>query len=420
MSDNGRPRFQMFWVLGLVAVLLLVVTIKVGSGRRQEILRPVAAENRRAAGVPAGMRPIAAATATRNKPRSNGVEATVDICGFGEVPVDAKDPFAAGRYIGELASNASNRWLSALLNSGDIRARSAGLFLKDKLAGSGSGLLIEEQTRDALVQLAVGAADPAIYAMAVYACNTYSDSAPTGSCRQITLNTWARLDSDNAVPWLLLAGRAQAKKDAAAEAAAFSQAAKSNKTDAYNFSLYAYSELEMPGDVTPLERWYLSTEVVGIEAATASLHYHAAGKYCSAAAMSDDGIRQQCDALAELFVSKGTNLLDLSIGTNLGARAGWSRERVAGLTETRDALLQAIARATPSSNDDLWTCDGVQRGNAYIGEWVRLGEIGAARETMEHSGLSVSELAQTQRDFMDKIRLNAQQSEESSPVEPTP
>jgi hypothetical protein len=355
------------------------------------------------------MPPIAVATATR-KPRGSGVEATVDICGFGNVPVDAKDPFAAGRYIGELTSNASNRWLSALLNSGDIRARSAGLFLKDKLAGGGSGLQIEEQTRDALVQLAVGANDPAIYAMAVYACNTYSDSAPTGSCQQITLTTWAKLDADNAVPWLLLAGNAQAKKDAAAEAAAFSQAAKANKTDAYNFSLYAYSELEMPNDVTPLERWYLSNEVFGIEAATASLHYHVAGKYCTAVSMSDDGIRQQCDALAELFVSKGTNLLDLSIGTSLGARAGWSRDRVAGLTEERDALMQGIAQATPSSNDDLWTCDGVQRGNAYMGEWARLGEIGAARETVEHSGLSVSELARKQRDFMDKIRSTSDEN----------
>jgi len=364
--------------------------------------------------------PKAVASVTVNQPSGTGDDATADICGFGKVPLHAKDPLAAGRYVGERTRNASDRWLRALLNSGDIRARSAGLFLKDKLADDGSGLPIEEQTRDALVQLAVGADDPAIYAMAVYACNTYSDSAPTGSCRQITLNTWAKLDADNAVPWLLLAGQAQAKKDVAAEAAAFSQAARAKKSDAYNFSLYAYSELEMPSDVTPLERWYLSTEVVGIEAATAALHYHVAGKHCSAALMSDDGIRQQCDALAELFVSKGTNLLDLSIGTSLGARAGWSHSHVAGLTEERDALMQAIAQATPSSNDDLWTCDGVHRGNAYMGEWVRLGEIGAAREAVAHSGRSVSELAQKQRDYMDQIRLNAQQHEESSPAEMTP
>jgi hypothetical protein len=416
MSDN--PRFQSSWLWGLVATLLLILIIKI-SGRLQDGLLPTSAATPGAVSAHLTAPPAARASAAQTKSRSNGVESTVEVCGFGKVPLDGNDPFAVGQYIGELASNARNRWLSALLNSGDIRARSAGMFLKDKLTGGGSGLPIEEQTRDALVQLAVGARDPAVYAMTVYACSTYTDSAPTGSCQEITLNTWAQLDSDNAVPWLLLAGKAQAKKDGVAEAAAFSQAAKANRTDAYNFSLYAYSELEMPTDVTPLERWYLSTEVVGIEAATASLHYHVAEKHCSAAAMSDDAIRQQCDALAELLVRNGRNLLDLSIGTNLGARAGWSRDRVADLTEERDALMQAIAQATPSSNNDLWTCDGVRRGNVYIGDWAHLGEIGAAREWVDHSGQSVSELAQKQRDFLNKLRLNAHEREEASPAEPT-
>ena len=136
--------------------------------------------------------------------------------------------------------------------------------------------------------------------------------------------------------------------------------------------------------------------------------------------MSDDGIRQHCDALADLLVRKGTNLLDLSVGTNMGARAGWSRDRIAVLTEERDAFMQAIAQATPSSNDDLWTCDGVHRGNAYMDEWVRLGELGAARESADRSGEPMSELAQKQRDFIHKLRLNAQQGEEVSAAEPTP
>jgi hypothetical protein len=156
-----------------------------------------------------------------------------------------------------------------------------------------------------LVQLAVEAGDPAVYAMAVYACNTYSDPSPTGSCQQITLNGWATLDCDNAVPWLLLAGKARAKKDGAAESAAFSRAAKATRTDAYNFSLYAYSEPEIPSDATALARWFLATEVFGIESTIGPWDHHEAAQYCSAAAMSDDGIRRQCDALAEVLVRNG-------------------------------------------------------------------------------------------------------------------
>ncbi len=136
--------------------------------------------------------------------------------------------------------------------------------------------------------------------------------------------------------------------------------------------------------------------------------------------MSDDGIRRQCEALAELLVHKGTNLLDLSVGTNIGARAGWSQKIVAGLTEERDALLQASMQDQPGGNDAFWTCDGARRGNAYMNKWARIGELGAARESVERSGRSVSELAQMQRNFMEKIRLNLQQRTEAPATESTP
>lgn len=421
MNDNGRakPRRSRIWVLGVT--LLLVVIIVISRGRHRDVMPPIASAFPGDASAHLSVPPAANAKPPAIKFHRQGVDFTVEICGFGKVPMDADDPLAPGRYVGEITHNAGKRWLAALLDSDDIRARSAGLFLKDTLAGDGSAISMDDQTRDSLVQLAVGAGDPAIYAMAVYACNTYSVPTPTGSCQQITLNTWSSLDPNNAVPWLLLAGKAHAMNDHAAEAAAFSQAAGATRTDAYNFSLYTYAELEMPADVTPLERWYMSTKVVGIEAATASLHYHVAGQYCSATAMSDDGIHRQCEALAELLVHKGTNLLDLSFGTNIGARAGWSQKIVAGLTEERDALLQARMQDNPGgNNDDSWTCDGARRGNAYMDEWARLGELGAARESVERSRRSVSELAQMQRNFMEKIRLNLQQRTEAPATESTP
>jgi hypothetical protein len=154
------------------------------------------------------------------------------------------------------------------------------------------------------------------------------------------------------------------------------------------------------------------------EGTTAPMQYNSASKHCSAEAMQDEDVRQQCSALAELMVSKGTILLDLSIGTHIGARAGWSSARVAGLTDERDALMQVIAQTTPANN---WTCDSVRRGNAYMGQWVRLGgEVGAARDALERSGETVAELAQKQRDFIEKMRRDFQQREEAAPAEPPP
>jgi hypothetical protein len=254
----------------------------------------------------------------------------------------------------------------------------------------------------------------------VYACNTYSDPSPIGSCQQISLKGWTVLDADNAVPWLLLAGQAHAANDAATESAAFIQADGAHKADAYNFSLYSFSEPALPNDATPLERWVLATELMGIESATGAPHYTTASKLCSADAMQDADVRQHCDALAELLVSKGTTLLDLSIGARIGARAGWSTTRVTALAEQRDALMGGITQATASGHDDLWSCDAVRRGNAYMSQWARLGELGAARESLERSGETVPDLAQKQRDFIDTMLRDAQPPAEEPPAQPPP
>lgn len=326
----------------------------------------------------------------------------IEICGIGKVTLDAGDPLAAYRYVDALSKPAEQHWLAALLDSGNYQARAAGLFLEGKITDGFASRPIAEQTRDALVQLAVGARDPAVYAIAVRACNAYLDPAK-GACEQISLREWARIDADNATPWLLLASGARAKNDPSAEADAFRQAAKARKIDSYYDSLFAFAESELPTDATPLDRWYLAVAVMGIESATAMPQYNAALKHCSTEAVQDSNVRQQCGALAELLATKGTTLLDLGIGASLGARVGWPKGRVDGLAQERDALTQTIMQATPPGNDDLWNCNGVERGNAYVHETVRLGELGAAREARERSGETAEELARRQREFIERL-----------------
>jgi hypothetical protein len=139
----------------------------------------------------------------------------VDFCGLGKVAFHADDPLGPGRYLNGLSKTTARRWLSALLNSDDNRAQAAGLFLQDKIAGA-EVMPMQEQARDTLIQLAVGSGDPAVYATAVSACDTYGDSAK-GACAQLSLKGWAQVDPDNAVPWLLLAGKARVRGAGAAE-----------------------------------------------------------------------------------------------------------------------------------------------------------------------------------------------------------
>ena len=180
--------------------------------------------------------------------------------------------------------------------------------------------------------------------------------------------------------------------------------------------MFAFAEPELPQDVTPLERSYLATEVIGVEAAIRSPQYSVASQHCSIDAMQDRNVRQQCNSLAELLVTKGTNLLDLSLGKTIGARAGWPTKRVNELVQEQHALMQAIMQQTPSDNDKLWTCDAVSRVNAYLVQRVQQGELGAARDALERSGETVDAMAQKYTLYMDNIRRDAlSQEQQNSP-----
>jgi hypothetical protein len=123
--------------------------------------------------------------------------------------------------------------------------------------------------------------------------------------------------------------------------------------------------------------------------------------------MQDSTARQQCDSLARLLITKGTNLLGLGVGKTIGARVGWPNERVQELVLEQHALMQSIMQQTPSDSDNQWTCDAVSRLNAYVVQRVRLGELGAARDALERSGEPVESMAQKYTQYLDNIKRDA-------------
>jgi hypothetical protein len=360
---------------------------------------------------PAGRPPVGAQHSNTPPPTGNST-GTVDICGYGQVPVDKGNPDAIFQQVGALTKKAGTRWLAALQSSDDLRARVAGLLLEGKVTGGETLRPVAEQTRNEVVQLAAGTQDPAVYAMALSMCDSSAVTNPDSACRQLSLKQWVRLDPDNAVPWLLLAGKAQARHDNAAEADAFTHIATAHKIDSYSDSLFAFAEPELSRDVTPVERSYLAGEVIGVEAAIRLSQYSTASRYCSSEAMKDSTVRQQCNSLAELLVTKGTNLLDLSIGRAVGARAGWPNERLEELSQRLNGLMWTIMQQTPSDNDELWTCEGVSRLNAYLAQRVQHGELRAAREALERSGGTMEMMAQKYTEYMDNLRRDALQREQ--------
>ena len=335
----------------------------------------------------------------------------VEICGYGPVAVDTDD-VGALRQVRALTKADASRWLAALLDSDDLRAREAGLVLKARGMGADSIVLqpVADRARDEAVELAAGSDDPAVYALALSLCGPAADA--DGGCGRLSLRRWAELDPRNAVPWLLLAGRARARHDVVAEADAFSHAAAARTVDAYGGSLFDFAAAELPPDTTPLQRAYLTNEVVGIGMATAFGPYSsAATHHCSSEAVQDETTRAQCASLAELLVSAGSTLLDLSIAKTIGERVGWPVARVQGLERQQQALMQAVVEEGPADEKSMWTCRSVNQLNAYFKSRERLGELGAAREALTRSGKTVEEMARDYDEHLKAIRREAIQHE---------
>jgi hypothetical protein len=358
---------------------------------------------------------IAAVEAARTRANTNEIE----VCGVGKVKIDSDDPTAIGKYLEALAKKSELRWLSALRNSDDLRARTTGLLLEGVFTDRGADQVVTQEARDELVQLAVGASDPAVYALAIYKCGANEIDPAAGACLQVSPRGWARLDPDNAIPWLWVAGQARAKNDMAAEADAFQRAAEARRSDSYIDSIFSFAEPEIPKDATPVERAELAVEVIGVEAATAQRQFAAATKHCSSDALQDRNIRQQCSALAELFVNNGKTLADFVIGLGIGNRAGWPKDRVSALTEEKNALMQASAQVTPE-NGEAWSCDGVSRLNAFVNQVGRLGELGATRDALERSGETIAEMAAKWTAFLERIQREAAQQTPQSAVDSSP
>jgi hypothetical protein len=394
-----------------ISALLFAAVIGLGWWLRQRPSAPtapgpLAAAPASAPSPPALRWPAGISTAALKTPKNGDHVDEFEVCGAGKVKLDRDDLAAAGKYLGALTRNARMHWLATLRNGDDYRARASGLYLEGILDRD-SPQKDADAAREELVQLAVATKDPAIFALAYVKCIKGGEAFASGNaCPQLVLDDWTRADADNAVPWLQLAAKARREGDGAAEAAAMAHAGQAHQYQPYAWSVFSFAQAEMPKDVTPTDRWILTTQVIGVEAAMLA-PYQPLFQYCSRDAQSDAAVRRQCSALAELMVGKAATLLDLSVGKSLGARVGWPAERVDKLTQEVNASMWAINEMTGMDPKQQWSCDSVARGNAYMSQLGELGERGLARQAIEDSGETVAELSRKFDEWRGAIRREA-------------
>lgn len=342
-----------------------------------------------------------AAGATPTSKDAHADDGMTDICGVGKVRLAQDDP-SGMEYVGALAKPAEAKWIATLQASSDLHARAAGLVLAQK--------------SEALALLALQNSDPALYRLALDACGRTEH--PDAACSQVSAESWAQVDADNASPWLQVAWRARLRGDSAGEAAAMKRAAAALRIDDYYSSLFAYAQPGLPADVDAAERFYLSSEAIGVEAAGVAAQYPEASKYCSRDGLNDPRVADDCRRLADLFDSRGHTLLDLVAAKSIGARVGWSQQRIEAAAKYLQAL-QAEAESTePSIGGDAWSCGVVSAANAFLDDVARVGEVAALRERLEQSGVSIPELAQRHLDYTEKL-IRTFKEQQAGPQEET-
>jgi hypothetical protein len=405
MDDKERRYRGLGFVLGLLGIVLGAWLWHRAASSAQS---PARVQVARVAAKHGGVKPDELRPAVGPAPAGPATpeKASLEFCGYGKFPVDAADPGAGLTQLRKLTDAARKKWRSTLLDSDDLRARAAGLLLDGMPKTSDGGPPVPATASLALVQLAVGSSDPAVYALAVADCRSHPD--PDGACAPINATGWADRDPDNALPWLMLAEQAHKAGDRDAEARAMTRAANATRVENYTDSLYAFAVTALPSDVTPLERWTFAIETNDLGAAMPAPVSLGFQDYCTADAMHDPQAHARCDALAELYVSRATTIRDFSVGIVLGQRAGWPASRLGALRREQKALMVGMIDLF-SEMRTPWSCAAVRAGNALVSEQLQNGELATARADLERSGESIDTRADRYDARMERLVHDAQQ-----------
>lgn len=335
-----------------------------------------------------------------------------DVCGLGRVKADDTGQPKDMAPIRRVAQRVRERLLPTLANSPDEVTRAAGLLL----LSAGSPQLADEAcdtaacaqrttyvnnpvgrlradlvARDALASMALTTRSAKVYALAMRACQSHRKE---GVCLQLSPEQWARLDPDNAVPWLHVAADAGDRREAPTAAEAFFRVSRATRSDAHWGALTGLVIAKLPPDLPILDKVALAGEVLAIEAA-ASVPFVPASQYCSVADVRDANRQQVCAAMAEVLVNKGSSLLDVALGASIGQRVGWPAERLAAVHDERDAITQLNEQAHSAHR---WSCPVLVRTLNQLTEIGQHGELAAMRRALKQSPEPVVVLARRQRE----------------------
>jgi hypothetical protein len=435
---------QRRWVLVATAAAAAAVGLLIGSrmsGPPSPVVAasppPVAAVASSPAALAPSMPASVAATSLHDSEE-------IEICGLGFVPADeaaqvlqngfSPAPEVVARVSGSLraSTTAPARALGLWLPAIDAAARATTTVNEEmERCGDDQSCIVplrngffetlQEATRpgvDALAREAAGTEDAAVYAMAVQACLAFDPRmARGGNCQLVTVERWAQLDPDNAVPWTYLASAALSRNDGDAAGEALYRASIADVSRLYGDSLLAMAKPALASGFTDVQRLQLANELIGVQAGWTLPSFSTPMKMCSDEALRDGNRRQICDAYASMLIEKGNTLIERAIGIRLGERLHWPTERLEALRDEREALSLAMTEDNVSP-DGSFSCDAQKRAIEAALRTSTPGEIGRARAAIATSGRSLDDWTRRGRERRQRLAVERASASAASAAAP--
>jgi hypothetical protein len=253
------------------------------------------------------------------------------------------------------------------------------------------------ERRAALVRLATTTTDPEAYALAAYACPPTGDPSKP-QCTPLHYAQWARIEPDNAVPWLYLAGEAERRHDRGAFEAAIDRASKSRYSDPHWDPIQRLLASDLVGAESSPVQAELAILLLGVHAALGHPAFTVM-QYCRQPDQANLRI-ETCTNLAAMLIGHGRTALDALTGRRIAEAIGWNDPRLTALHDQADAVQWQLSQRMKSAAEEgrtLFSCDGLQRLRHRAAAEARLGEAELLRRELADAGISVSQAAELWR-----------------------
>jgi hypothetical protein len=196
--------------------------------------------------------------------------------------------------------------------------------------------------RDALARLAAASNEVPAYHLAYLACGAVDTAADKGECAQLSARQWTRLEPDNALAWLFAAGEAARQAQPALADEALYRAAHAPRLDSHWSTFARLLDAHAVRNADEDARAAVTTDVVGMAAATRFAPFQPLFDYCSAQALADVNRHQVCDDLARMLTERSDEGVSLVVGAKLAQALGWPQDQIDAVQDRRDAYYQVI------------------------------------------------------------------------------